>query len=195
MDRFHQLAMCLAYGLACILSGCCADCGRLMCDGSTPIPPGAIPHPTGAHVGAWQTTQHALAKRDALVIYQYEWKGESAELGPFGQRHVSGLVQRLETPSSSIILEPSESDSLDTDRQASLVALLTARGVSDAESRISVGYATAEGLRGQESQRLEQGYFRGGLQGRGSGGGLGGGFGGTSGLGAGGGFGGMGGLR
>jgi uncharacterized membrane protein YgcG len=188
MDRFRQLSKYLACGLLCVLSGCCAHCGRLLCDGCADIPPGAIPQPTGAHACAWQTTQDALAERDDFVVYQYEWKGESAELGPFGRRHVAGLVQRLEAQPCSIIVEPSENPSLDTQRQASLIALLAAHGVPDAESRISVGYPAAEGLHGQEAPRLEQGYFRSGSRRGGfGGGGFGGGFGGTGGFGAGGG--------
>lgn len=170
----------IVVGLAFILSGCCLNCGKLGCDQCADIPRGAIPQPLGSHACAWQSAQDALAEKDDFVIYQYEWQGESAELAPFGRRHIAVLKPRLMTQLSSIMVEPSANPAIDNQRKGTLVALLTSHGITDAESRVRVGYPTAEGLYGPDSQRLERGYFRGGA----GQGGLGGGFSGGSGLGS-----------
>jgi uncharacterized membrane protein YgcG len=190
MNNLLQVSRIMVFGLLLLTAGCCANCGRLLCDECADIPPGAIPQPTGSHTCAWQTTQEALAENDDFVVYQYEWKGESAELGPFGRRHVNGLRPRLASGPCPLVIEPSEDSDIDQQRQATLVALLTAYNVPDADSRVIVGFGQAEGLHGLEAPRLLRGYIRSGAgRGGAGGGGLGGGFGG-GGVGGGGGGGG-----
>ncbi len=174
MGHFRYIPVALICGLV-FLSGCCANCGRLWCDGCADIPHGAIPQPAGVHTCAWQTTQGTLAEYDDLIIYQYEWHGETTNLGPFGQRHLSILESRLMRDPCSVVVEPSANPALDEQRKASLVAFFTERGLPDAEARVSVGYPAAEGLHGQESFQLNRGYIRAGVGRGGLGGGLGGG--------------------
>jgi len=184
MFPFHRLLQLLACAVLCFVAGCCSKCGRLFCDVCADIPRGAIPQPVGTHTCGWQATQTALAEQDDFVIYRYEWQGESAELGPFGRRHVANLTHRLQTQPDSLIVEPSENRALDDQRRAWLIAMLAAHEIPDAEGRVKFGYGTAEGIDGIDAQRLERGYlgsgeFGGGLGGGGfGGGGLGGGLGG-----------------
>jgi len=192
MKNSRALSAIQVCGLVCMLSGCCSDCGRMFRDRCADIAPGLIPQPVGAHTCAWQTTQGAIAERDDFVIYQYEWIGETAELSPFGNRHVDELVRRLESQPYQMTIEPSEGNpSLDAHRRMILIGRLNSYGVVGADARVSIDYAAAEGLIGPEGPGLYSGYLRSGSRAGGGGGGLGtsGGFG-TSGGTSGGGFGG-----
>jgi uncharacterized membrane protein YgcG len=156
-----------------------------LCDQCDDIQPGAIPPPPGTHVYQWQSAQESIAEEDDFVIYQYEWDGESADLGPFGRRHLSTLVPRLATTPElrPINIEASGDSELDKKRRGNVIDTLTNGGVHDAELWVLVGNGVAEGLMGPEAERLEQNYLRGGSRsgnggssgGSGGGGGFGGG--------------------
>ncbi len=120
------------------------------------------------------------------MVYRYEWVDESAELSPFGARHVMGLVSRLGRQPWQVVIEPSENAALDGQRRAALAEYFASSGVFAADSRVTIGFPAAEGLNGQEAIQLNRSYLRGGSRGGGSGGG----FSGSSGSGTTGGFGG-----
>ncbi|QDU98855.1 hypothetical protein [Lignipirellula cremea] len=172
MKSFLPFPVILVCAVFLASPGCSSCSGWPFQDKCADIPPGAIPQ-TGAHVAGWQSAQAALAERDDLVVYQYEWIGETAELGPFGSRHVDELMHRcLNVEPGAIILEPSGVVSIDVARQSTLIARLASHGVPDAESRVLLGYSKAEGLYGQEALPLSAGYLRSGSR---TGNGLGGG--------------------
>lgn len=140
-------------------AGGCSQCRRFFGDRCADIPPGAIPPPAGSHTCAWQTAQALSAEPDDFVIYQYEWTNESAELGPFGRRHVEQLAARLAAHPFYVTVEPTENAELDAARRAAAVDRLAALGVLDADARVVLGYGVAEGLSGEEAPRLSQGYL------------------------------------
>lgn len=187
MSQFHLPLQATVCGLVCVIAGCCANCGTVLCDGCADISPGSVPPQVGTHVYQWQSAHESLAEADDFVIYQNEWRGESTDLGPFGQRHVSALIPRMTTTSESrpINIEPSGNSELDSDRRSELINMLTGAGVGDAQLWVTVGNGVAEGLYGPEAERLQQSYLggrsRGGGSGGGSFGGGGGGFGGGGG--------------
>ncbi len=173
----------LLIGGVFVVAGCSNPCGTWLWKGCQDIPAGAIPRPLGSHTCGWQTAQAEAAERDDFVVYRYEWIGQSVELGPFGTRHVMGLAQRMATQPATLVLEPSGDATLDSTRREALIQSLASQNLPDPASRVVVGWGVAEGLEGQEAQRLSQGYFRSGSRGGGGGGG-------GQGMGAGGGIGG-----
>ncbi|HUG90894.1 MAG TPA: hypothetical protein VML55_08680 [Planctomycetaceae bacterium] len=175
-------------------AGCRSYCREETCQPCPDIPRGAIPPAVGTHVANWQATQAHLAEADDFVVYQYEWAGETAALGPFGTRHLDGLAARLPGEPGPVVVEPSGASELDQARRAKLVEELAARGALGADALVVIGWPAAEGLHGQEAERLNRGYLQSGSR---TGGGFGGGapgggstFGGTGGFGTGGGGGG-----
>lgn len=175
------------------LSGCCSDCGYLFCGGCPDIASGAIPKPVGTAVSHWTQAHAEIAEQDDFVIYQHEWAyeqgGAGEQLGPFGTRHMAMIGTRMLREPNIVRIEPSGNATLDAARRQVVVQSLTERGIVDAGQRVFVESGAAEGILGQESPNLTQGYLLNGVN-RGGGGGAGGG--GVGGRG-GGGFGGAGG--
>ena len=165
MQTTHKVYAGLTAGLASLILGCCTDCGELICDSWANIPRGAIPKPVGEYTCAWQNAQAALAERDDFVIYRYEWVGDTAELGPFGIRHVGDLAFRLQSQPACLIIEPAEDTPLNSERRLVLVARLASQGIPDADSLVIIGDSVAEGLHGLEAPRLSRGYLREGTSG------------------------------
>jgi len=196
----HVVTWFLVLPAALVIAGCqsyCKEKNSGWCNPCADIPAGAIPQPAGTHSSQWYATQTALADRDDFVIYQYEWQPDSAQLSPFGQRHMSTLADRLSYEPEQVVIEPSGDSTLDVQRREHLVVLLNQKAVASANDRVLVASPTAEGLHGREAPRLSNGYFFSGSRSSGNsgsgqsslGGGTGG-FGGGSGGGFGGGLGG-----
>jgi hypothetical protein len=76
-----------------------------------------------------------------------------------------------------VVIETSLDDRLDEARREVLIALLEKRGLTD-PTRVIVAYPIAEGLQGEDAQRIGQLYISGAGFGFGGFGGFGGGFGG-----------------
>lgn len=163
---------------------CCRD--GLWGDPCANIPPGAIPAPAGTYNCDWQSEQAARADRDFFVFYQYEWQSESEKLSPFGERHLSRLLGRVQKTPLPIVVERSANATLDERRVISLRHALSQYDPHWNDYPIQVGYSEAESLYGFESPRVIRGFIGGG-QGGGGGrqgggqGGFGGGFGGGGG--------------
>jgi hypothetical protein len=160
------------------------------------IQPGAIPAPAGTYNSAWQTAQQARADEDAFVFYRYEWLNGGDQLGPFGTRHLSRLLDRTRHMSASIVVEPSGDRDLDERRVATLRAMLAEYDEALGEYPVVVRQPEAEPMYGFESPRVTRGFTAGaGGQGGGQQGGtgIGGGMGGAGGGGIGGGVGNLGG--
>ena len=193
------------------LTGCrSTNCDVRQCD----ICPGQVTAPAGTTHHAWQQNQHANARGSELVVYQHEWYQGGDQLGPEGRRHVRGIARELAaSPTAKAIVESKlvvirydddlteheryqqaleGADSLDETRRAILVGELTKAGIVDAEQRVIVDRAPAEGLFGVEAPNVYRNIQFGGV-GTGRNGGLGGGLGGGQSGGQGGGFGGGGG--
>lgn len=171
--------------------GCCRDGREWPWACGPQIAPGATPPPIGTYVCAWETAQAETAEGDDGVIYQYEWRDATNELGPFGSRHLAQLAHRLRHQPLAILIEPSESRDTDEARREVVIEYLQNAGVESADTFVRVARGDAEGLYGDEALRLGRNYLLDGSRGGGMGGGGGGMGGGTGGMG--GGMGGMGG--
>lgn len=231
MNRFNKIFLLPVGVLTCLLVGCCHDCsgqgsgksrlfsgmrrsGYWPCvDKCSTIAPGTLPAPNGSYMSAWQLQHKIKADADDFVIYQNEWVDNTTVLGPFGQKHIEKIVQGLPQAKFPVVIEPNwEDPSVNPPRLNKIIQLLAMRGVPDAPQRVVMGWSQAEGLYGDEAERIyfnmhrnqirQFGYGFGGFGGIGGLGGFGlpgfggfGGFGGgMGGLGGFGGFGGMGGF-
>jgi hypothetical protein len=176
-------------------------CGRhfgarlhnLCVDNCSDIPKGAIPAPAGAHTLNYLNRQSDKAEADDFAIYYNEWTEGTTEFGPFGTTHIEQIARRLPAVSFPVVIQPvppderdpegvAKSRALNAARKAAVIDLLAKANVENAKDRVVVAYPTAEGLFGEEGERIYPQMIQGGGLG---GGGLGGG-----GLGGGGGFGG-----
>lgn len=121
------------------------------------IPAGAVPRPAGTHVCEWVLAHRLRAEEDALVIYQYEWLADRAELGPFGVAHVGRIAERLAEVPYPIVVEPSDEPALDEARRQVVLERLAAAGVVVPPERVVLGHGRAEGLYGEEAPAVYDG--------------------------------------
>lgn len=154
----------------------------------------APPKPLGAEVDQINQMQEENAEASKFVIYQHEFelnteKSAGWRLNYAGEDHVKQIAANISTGVDlPIVIERSTTsvkpgteyeypihlnDELDLKRRRVVVAVLLALGVSDAEERVLVAPAFAEGLNAAAAAAAySNGYSRN------NGGGLGGGFGG-----------------
>ena len=213
-DRAMRLNI-LVVGLVLFAGVACAGCR------STPGPAGddnerpgvaysTTPQPIGTSARMHFARQKQYAEEGDFVVYQHEWFNGGLSLGPGGHRHVQHLVRRMDDEKFVVVVEPSEPDlplhrdvdvavteagKTDASRRVALVKMLVSSGVTDADSRVVIGWPRGEGLRGDQAPRVFRRLNSGGRGGGafGGGGGMGGGGMGGGGMGGGGGFGGGGG--
>ena len=156
------------------------------------VTPGALPMPNGWFLANWHSRMRAGAVADRFVIYGHEWYQGGLLLGPYGMRHLEAIAANLPSAPYPVVIEPVGPPEVVAARRSTIVALLTQKGVPDADQRVIVGFGKAEGLRYNDMPIMRQGQGGRGQMGIGGiGGGLGGIGGGIGGVG--GGFGGMGG--
>ncbi len=205
--RFAQRSLvyaCLLLTAAAVAVGChsacktgdcssCKNCGghngcqNLSVDNCSDIPQGAIPLPAGTYMNEFFARQAGKAEADDFVFYYNEWVDDQAVLGPYGTEHIDRVVARLPLVQFPIIVQPEPNRPiLSTLRRQALIDSLRKAGVADAEQRVFVGRSAAEGLFGDEAERIYPQLVHGGFAGSG-GGGYGGGFVGFGGVGFGGG--------
>jgi hypothetical protein len=127
--------------------------GRLR-DKCATIPPGAIPQPIGTHTNELISRQVTKAELDQFVIYLYEWQGNSANLGPFGARHIDRIAARLAGGTFPVVIEPDCDAKRNEARKLAVVAFLESRGIANANQSVSVAFPQAEGLLGDEAERI-----------------------------------------
>jgi hypothetical protein len=139
--------------LPTVLAGCMNHHDGLV-DKCATIPPGAIPQPIGTHVNEVITRQVAKAEMDQFAIYLYEWAGDSANLGPFGSRHIEHLAARLPQVAFPVVIEPDCDPGVNEARRLTVVAFLEQHGIANAAQIVHLGYPQAEGLYGDEAERV-----------------------------------------
>jgi hypothetical protein len=132
----------------------------LCIDNCQVIPFGAQPAPPGTYVNRWADLQDTKAEMDDFVIYKNMWFRAGSELGPFGRYQLDLMTQRLARVPFPVVIETSLNDELDAARRDVIIALLRARGFID-PTRVIVAFPIAEGLYGDEAERIYNGYLRG----------------------------------
>jgi hypothetical protein len=198
MTRWNLSMRRLLAGAGLLLPAVIAGCQHLSpccIDNCATVPKGAQPAPNGTYVHRVQEIQAAKAEADDFVIYKYEWCMGGSELGPFGKYHLNEMIKRLPFVPFPILIQAHTLDGeLNEARRCYIVRALQLNGIPDAEQRVLLGFPEAEGLYGDEAERIYlQMLTPGGGLGFGVGG-FGGGFGSFGFGGFGGPFGGFGGL-
>jgi hypothetical protein len=190
---------CVGLSVVAVVVGChhackSGKCENLHVDNCSDIPQGAIPKPIGTYSNELLNRQAAKGERDDFVFYYNEWVDDQAVLGPFGGWHLDHVIQRLRHVPFAVIVQPEpDKPTLNALRQKALIEALVEAGYTDAPQRVFIGRPPAEGLYGDEAERIYPQLARGGLLGIGGVGFLG--FGGFAGFGGGfGNFGGFGGF-
>lgn len=140
----------------------------------------------------WQNQEHN-AEASEFVVYQHEFQLNGARLNTNGEDHLKQIALRLsEGQNFPVVIERSNTTArskteyqypvhpnpqLDLRRRAVVVRALSAMGIGDADQRVVVAPAFAEGYRANEAIRAYQRGINGGGfgQGFGYGGGWGGG--------------------
>ena len=189
--------ICLGLGVVAVVVGChracltgdCGGKGGAGIDNCSDIPAGAIPMPVGVHVKEAINRQAEKAEADDFVIYYNEWVDGRAVLGPFGSEHIARIIARLPAVPFPVVVQPEPGFPILTSlRHKAIVDALASAGVPDPMQRVFIGRPAAEGLFGEEAERIYPHLLRGGIGGfaGGLGGGFGGGFGGFGGGGIGG---------
>ncbi|MFP6766513.1 MAG: hypothetical protein VB858_22980 [Planctomycetaceae bacterium] len=127
----------------------------------TPMPLGTFSDPV------WRS-QEGNAEASDFVVYESEWRGNSAVLGDEGKSHVKQIAVRAGEQQFPILVEPSSrsvrpdskfkyptsNDSeLDARRRALIVEALQILGVADADARVIVSRPVAPGSYGFNATR------------------------------------------
>ena len=138
------------------------------------------PFPIGQVSDSFWETQQTNAEAADFIFYDHEFRGDTAELGPGAKRHLESVALRLEHSPFPIVIEQSPHNAriaLDNARRQTIVLHLNRMGITNADERVVVASAFAEGFTGIEAERS----FYNGILG-GGGGGTGRRFGGTGGF-------------
>lgn len=178
---------CVVLGLAAVALGCHSACkdtkGKHGCshpnlhlDNCSDIEQGAIPQPIGTFTGAYLNRQAMKAEGDDFVIYYNEWLDGKSELASYGSAHVARIAGRLPTTPFLVVVQPEPGYAdLSAPRREVVVDTLLKAGIADAPARVVIARPRAEGLYGEEAERI--GPRIGGIGGGGGIGNLGGGSG------------------
>ncbi|QDU26057.1 hypothetical protein ETAA8_60990 [Anatilimnocola aggregata] len=139
------------------------------------------PFPIGQSTDSFWETQQTNAEAADFTFYDQEFRGDTAELGPGAKKHLESVALRLEHVPFPIVVEESRHNArpqLDEARRRTIVMHLNRMGITNADERVVVANAFAEGFTAIEA---EDSYYSGILSG-GFGGGAGRRFGGTGGM-------------
>ncbi len=128
-------------------------CRKTYCNAPT------MPPPLGSYVRAWENVQRLNAEEDDFVIYSHEFV-IGATLGPHGRHHVEIIARHLPKVQHQVIVEACGEDALDQLRKATIIQLLSERGITDATLRVQLGRSQAEGLRGDQILGVYQSGLR-----------------------------------
>lgn len=162
--------------------GKCGKCAHCHVDNCSDVPADAIPLPIGTYTRTHFNRQNAKAEADDFVIYWNHFQENSAMLSPFGSQQLLLIAKRLPYAPYPVVIQVEKNPDLGRARREEVVAFLTNAGIANAQERVIMGWPGAEGLYGEEAERIFQqlplaGGGGGGFGGFGFGGGFVGGFG------------------
>jgi hypothetical protein len=145
-------------------------------------PPSDRPFPLGHVTDAHWETQQTNAEAADFIFFDHEFGGDTGELAPGAKKKLEQVALRLEHVPFPVVIEQSPHNAnpgLDADRRQTVIEQLARVGVTDAEERVVISEAFAEGFTGVEGERAYWGVINGSF---GSGGGWGRRFGGAGGF-------------
>lgn len=122
------------------------------------VPKGSMPSEPGTYVREFVYRQCAKAEADDFVLYRYEFTEDTANLGPFGRKHLAAIYKRLEADAPfGIMIEATSDPKVDEARYLAVTDILGQLGVPDPATRVRIGIPGAEGMYGDQA---EQAYGR-----------------------------------
>jgi hypothetical protein len=166
------IALCACLSVAAAIVGCehtSSSCGAAGCDASgghrfydyfhvdncSDIPQGAIPLPIGTFTNQYFDRMAAKAESDDFVIYYNEWVDHQAVLGPYGRAHLDRIIARLPGVPFPVFVQPEpDQPALNGIRQQTIVEAVAAAGIPNAARRVLSGRGSAEGLYGEEAEKI-----------------------------------------
>jgi hypothetical protein len=152
----YRLVCGLTLSWPLLLSGC-TSCGSWFgVDNCAVHPLGSMPSPVGTHARRIFDTQAAKAEADDFVIYRHEWANAGKELNGYGRYHLQQIAQRLPSVPFPVLIQIDKDQQLNEARRQVVVQFLVQAGITDAEVRVLVGFPEAEGLNGEEAERMYQ---------------------------------------
>ena len=134
--------------------GCCGN--EVDVDRFADIPRGAIPEPPQETVRRHFELQAAKAEADDFVFYRHEFYMDGKDLGPYGQYHLKLVASRLSQVPFPVLIEAVPDAKLNDARRATVVLALKRAGLDEIEPRVIVGFPEAEGMSGEEAERVYQ---------------------------------------
>jgi hypothetical protein len=181
MDRLFRFATtwltraCLGLAAATAVIGCHhafmeSDSETCKHHGCEEVPKGAIPQPIGTFTDSYLVRQMDKGRADAFVVYYNEWLDGQSVLGPFGADHLARIANGVRLCPYPVVIQPEpDHPALTSERQRVVIEGLLNAGITDAAARVVVGRPMAEGLFGEEAERIYPQMIRGGYPGSGYG--------------------------
>lgn len=151
MLKMKRSAPWLGVAFSALAAGCCGDCNV---DRYSDIPSGAIPEPPQVTVRRFFDTQAAKAEADDFVFYRNEFYMDGSQLGPYGQYHARLVATRLNQVPFPVLIQAVPDARLNEQRRQTVIAALKRAGYDDIEPRVIVGFPEAEGIGGEEAERI-----------------------------------------
>jgi hypothetical protein len=118
-------------------------------------PPAASqPLPNGSSLRWWASKQAERAAADEFVIYKCEWHLGGTLPTQTGFTHLERIARRIQGTRYCVIIQPDTNIPVNELRRKQVVKFLTDYGVADAGHRVLLAHPEAEGLNGDEAERL-----------------------------------------
>ncbi|MCE2967768.1 MAG: hypothetical protein ACK55O_07460 [Phycisphaerales bacterium] len=161
--RARVLPFVLLSAAAAVAGGCGAQRQEDICAGD-------LPRPLGSHVAEWTGRQTAKARGSEFTLYRFRFQPGSTELTNEGRRIMARLTSQLNSEAYPIVIEPEDNNpQLDEGRRRAIVSMITQARILDPETRVVIAAPTAEGLRGEEANLINDALRGGGVGGGGGG--------------------------
>ena len=163
MARTASILRLVRYGgiaatLLGVLPGCVNHCGKCKTGCGKGLhgglDPAVTPQPLGTFVRGWQEAQTTKAEASDFVFYLDEWYLGGPRLGPHGLAHLRQVIRRLPAVPFPVVLQPHVDEQLNEVRRTHIVEALLNNGITDADRRVVIDIPQAEGLPGDEAERI-----------------------------------------
>lgn len=119
-----------------------------------PSSPAASQLPNGSFLRWWASKQAERAAADEYVVYRCEWHLGGTLLTQTGFAHLERVARHIQATRFCVIIQPESNLALNEMRRKQIVKFLTDYGVPDAGHRVFLAHPEAEGLNGNEAERL-----------------------------------------
>ena len=141
--------------LLALASGCCGKWGG---GGGADRrgPPFDRPFPLGQVTDSFWESQQTGAEAADFIFYDHEFEGDTANLGPAAKKKLMQVALRLEHVPFAVIVEQSVHNAkpqLDQQRRQTVIEQFARLGVTNADDRVVIAPAFAEGFTAIEGER------------------------------------------